>query len=50
MKKKEGEVLLLKEYTISLGGHKEKNKNNGIIANPNARRESETTKSQRVDL
>ena len=37
MKKKEGEVLLLKEYTIILGGHKEKNKNNGIIANPNAR-------------
>ena len=50
MKKKEGEVLLLKEYTIILGGHKEKNKNNGIIANPNSRRESETTKSQRVDL
>lgn len=50
MKKKEGEVLLLKEYTIILGRHKEKNKNNGIIVNPNARREFEITMSQRVDI
>lgn len=50
MKKKEGEVLLLKEYTIILGGHKEKNKNNGTIVNRNASREFEITMSQRVDL
>lgn len=53
MKKKEGEILLLKEYAIIWEDIKRKNKtnkNNGIIVNPNARREFEITMSQRLDL